>query len=747
LYCDKTGILWIGTDKGVCEYDPLANQVAYHYIRDDKRPDLTNLNIYDFYENDDGSLLLGTDGGLFIRDKNALDFKCKYSGFHNKPLIIYKFFKHSDGKLYLITNSNNFIYDTKRKSLTQIPFFINTPNGFDYSYQNSVKTAVVADTVYNILYSEGKKRSMLISDFRGDKKNLQRDTLGSCSSFWVGSIGWGLYQYHFSQNICGISYHQATPDCLTSNMIQSIIKDNTGKIWIGTNGGGLNAMQFKSFCPGFISFINEPSNPYSLSSNSISDMCSDKNGIFWITTYDGVLNRFNPNAKNKKYFTHITGTGDLSKQSMHSILCDAKNNLWIATASAILKYNTDTNKFFAWKLKEQLPYDQYPGKKYLGKDGTIYFGGNKFYISFHPDSLHINSSIPPVVITSFKIFNQPADDQLLTNEIKLEHNKNFFSFEFASLNFSNPSENKYAHKLDGVDKNWVYTKSKNSAAYTGIGPGKYTFHVKASNNNDVWNEEGISIKVTIIPAWWQTLFFKIAFILAAIALIFFAIRYYFRQKLKAQQLRLEKIKAVENIRSKIAMDIHDEIGSQLTKITLLNQRIKSGFEKKNEIDLSLLNKVTESSKEVISNLGEIIWAVNPKHDNLPSLLAYIRNYISNFCEHTPIHCNIYFPDEIPALAISPDLKHNLFLVIKESLSNILKHAEATEIVIGCHLINKIFCFEITDNGKGMNDLKGREFGNGLLSMRNRMEAINGKFEIKSETNKGTRITLTAELKV
>ncbi|KAJ1497918.1 hypothetical protein HMI54_013183, partial [Coelomomyces lativittatus] len=237
-------------------------------------------------------------------------------------------------------------------------------------------------------------------------------------------------------------------------------------------------------------------------------MCLDNDGIIWITTYDGVLNRFDPNAKDKKYFRRITGTDALSRQSMFSILCNANNDLWIATASAILKYNISTNTFSAWKLKEQLPYDQYPGKKYIGKDGSIYFGGNKFYISFHPDSLHLNSDIPKVVISSFKIFNDAADDLLLNNEIKLKHDKNFFTFEFAALNFSNPAEN------------------------------------------------------------------------------------------KLHQQQLEKQKAVEHIRSKISMDIHDEIGSQLTKISLLSQRIKLSYHKQKEIDETLINKITESSKEV-----------------------------------------------------------------------------------------------------------------------------------------------------
>ena len=502
LYSDKTGILWVGTNKGICKYDPLAGQVKYHHVKDEKRPDLAKLNIYDFYEADDGSFWLATDGGLFVRDKNALDFTCKYSSFHNNPLIIYKFLKLTNGKVYLFTNSNNFTYNSEKNLLAQMAFFSQSPkNGWEYSYPQSKKTAVIADTT-DIIHAY--------------KDKTVNDMERSCPVLWVGSRGWGVYQYSILKNSCIIAIHlienDSTKNYLSNNLVQAIIKDKSNNIWVATNGGGLNKILNKSwYWANFFYYKNEPSNPYSLSSNSISDMCLDKNGIFWITTYDGVLNRFDPNAKDKKYFTHITGTDDLSRQSMFSILCDAKNNLWIATASAILKYNISTNKFSAWKLKEQLPYDQFPGKKYIGKDATIYFGGDKFYISFHPDSLRTNLEIPKVAITSFKIFNNPADSLLLHKEIKLKHDKNFFSFEFASLNFSNPAENKFAYKLDGVDKDWIYNGNKNSASYTSLRSGSYTFHVKASNNNDVWNEEGVSIKVIILPAWWQTSLFRISF--------------------------------------------------------------------------------------------------------------------------------------------------------------------------------------------------------------------------------------------
>src|ERR1041385_1313600 len=244
--------------------------------------------------------------------------------------------------------------------------------------------------------------------------------------------------------------------------------------------------------------------------------------------------------------------------------------------------------------------------------------------------------------------------------------------------------------LQGVDHDWVYCGNKRNANYTDIGPGHYVFKVKAANNDGVWNEQGASIAITIFPPWWKTWLFRTALIVAVLSLLFFATRYYFAQKMKLQKEQFERERAVETVRVRISQDIHDEIGSGLTKISLMSQRLKTNLQNKKDVDPVLLDKITESSKEVVTNLGEIIWTVNPKHDNLQSLLSYLRNYISNFFENTSIQFSLDFPEDVPALTLSPDTKHNLFLVIKESLNNIVKHAEANRVEVSFQFTDQKF---------------------------------------------------------
>ncbi|MCY7409545.1 MAG: tetratricopeptide repeat protein, partial [Chitinophagales bacterium] len=242
---------------------------------------------------------------------------------------------------------------------------------------------------------------------------------------------------------------------------------------------------------------------------------------------------------------------------------------------------------------------------------------------------------------------------------------------------------------------------------------------------------------------------KNIFLGGAIALIIFVawLFVFFRQKqrIKAQQEAIEKQRAIENVRSRISIDMHDEIGSGLTKLSLMSERVKMKLKTLQNEEEPLLDKISKSSREISGNLSEIIWTVNPKHDNLASMLSYFRNYITKFFEDTSVVYKIDFKDHVPEFQIHPDLKRNLFLVLKESLNNILKYAQAKNVNVHFSLKGNQFNFDITDDGIGMKDLNGREFGNGLKNMKNRIESVNGSFDIQSAENTGTRIFIGGKL--
>lgn len=593
----------------------------------------------------------------------------------------------------------------------------------------------------------------------------------SSGILWIGMPRFGLDKYDTkTKSFTHYKHDENNPKSIAGTWI-NVIRRNNNILWVGSNGGLSKLNEDGSFT----NYTHKNDDIFSLGGEDVSCMNFDKEGRLWIGTLSGDLNVFKPSA-NK--FLHAKLYAGKKKGSIVGLLIDDAGKIWLSTDAGITSFTRPKdidayflrNKSIVQSEWDSLfrDYDKADGLSftsfnqysyYKAKDGKLYFGSQDGAVVVDPLRMFYNKQAPAIVFTAFSVLNKEvtAGDSIgtlphaisYTDEIVLHPGQNVFSIEFSALNFIASIKNKFAYKLEGFDKDWVETDyTKRSATYTALTPGHYTFRVKASNNDGVWNETGKSISIIIKPSWWQTWLFKTLLVVAIITLIFFATQYYFRQKLKLreEQLKLqeeqrERERAIETIRVRISQDIHDEIGSNLTKISLMSQRLRMNAEKKKDIDSTLLQRITESSKEVVSNLGEIIWTVNPKHDNLQSLLSYLRNYITNFFEQTNVNPVIDFPDEVPTLTISPELKHNLFLVIKESLNNIIKHAEATEVKISFQFTGQTFCFEITDNGKGIANLNGREFGNGLINMRNRMKAVNGSFEIESELNKGTTLQL------
>ena len=196
------------------------------------------------------------------------------------------------------------------------------------------------------------------------------------------------------------------------------------------------------------------------------------------------------------------------------------------------------------------------GAAFKGKHGTLYFGGNNGFNAFDPTKIRSNPHVPPVVITQFKLFDKLLPGKSEAEEIVLDHDQNFFSFEFAALNYTNSPKNQYAYQLVGLEKDWVYSGTRRYASYTDLSHGSYTFRVKGSNNDGVWNEKGTSLTVVIQPAWWQTVWFKILIGLILAGLLYAAYRY-----------RINQLRREQAIRDQISRDLHDDVGGILSGIS------------------------------------------------------------------------------------------------------------------------------------------------------------------------------------
>jgi ligand-binding sensor domain-containing protein len=293
--------------------------------------------------------------------------------------------------------------------------------------------------------------------------------------------------------------------------IKCVYEDKNGTLWVGTFSDGLLKYNLKTGEE--IWYTHDPQNPQSISWNAIEVIFESKKGEFWFGTGGGGLSRYNPSADN---FSNFSAEHGLAHNKVCGILEDDQGCLWISTRNGLSKFNPVDRSFRNFHegdgiLSNHFIIDVGIRSKF---SGNLFFGTTDGCVYFHPDSIKTNPHKPDVILTDFRIFNKrikPGPDQPVKKAISfcdnlsLSHDQSIFSLEFAALEYTNPGKNKYAYMMEGVDPDWVYVDAKhNTATYTNLDPGRYTFRVKASNSDGVWNEEGTSLSITIMPPWYQT---------------------------------------------------------------------------------------------------------------------------------------------------------------------------------------------------------------------------------------------------
>jgi signal transduction histidine kinase len=321
--------------------------------------------------------------------------------------------------------------------------------------------------------------------------------------------------------------------------------------------------------------------------------------------------------------------------------------------------------------------------------------------------------------------------------LKLGPGTKSLDFEFTAISFTAPQKVRFRHKLENFDADWVESDVARRAHYGPLPAGQYRFRVIAANAEKVWNENGAALGVIVTPPIWRAWWFLTLLGAATAASIWAAARYISTRRLEARLRAAEQQHAMERERARIARDMHDEIGSKLTRISFLSEVARhSGAQ--TAASTPPVEAIASTSRELLQSLDEIVWAVNPRNDNLEQLAGYLEQHAREYFQGTNCECRIAVPAQLPEAPLSAELRHNVFLAFEEALNNSLKHAGAHNVAVDMTVNHRWFEVRVQDDGRGFDpDKTTGPQEDGLRNMRERLEGIGGICEITSRPGAGT----------
>ena len=792
VYEDRSGNLWAFGDTYLVNLT--EGKHLNHFGGGDN---LSSLRIWSLCEGRQGELWIGTSGkGLYC-----------FTGDRFLPVILRNGGLTSDvralcedreGNLWLGTYGGGLVR-LQPRNVRVLDASVGLPNRPTVCLGLNPQAQVWIGFDRGGLYVGSAKRfDRLAGEAAADLQNLVSSiAMAADGSVWVGTPGAGVYCVANQRTV-----HYGTANGLSDDMVLSVAIDDEAAVWAGTFSGGLNriaagvvthfgtssglpAQPITAILPaphgvlwlgygdggvvrgdaGKFKSIIEPA---VFGGKAIRALHEDASGRIWIGTAGGHL----ACVVTGRYFTWDLNLG-LAEDTIQGILSDNDGDLWLGTGKAIYHLLlADINAALAGQvpLRSQLVFaaDSVPNpassygwpQAVRSPDGKLWFGLAGEVVTLDPRRLLVDLTPLPVLIESVVVDGQPlARSGTATNRVKdpvrLPSNLTSLDIQFTALNFSEPEKIRFRHRLDGSDVEWLDGGAERSKHYGHLPYGDYTFRVQAGSP-DAWATNVAAFKFVIPTPLWRTDWALAIYVLAAVTLVATTARLVSNRRLRQRLAVLAQQQAMERERMRIAKDMHDEIGSKLTKISFMSERAKGELQGQEPVARKL-NSIANTSRDLLQSLDEIVWAVNPHNDTLEHLAAYLGHYATEYLQNTAVECELHIPQGLPHYPLSAEARHNLFLAFEEALNNALKHSRAKRISVDMRIEPGQFEIRVEDNGCGFAveavisapadpaALIEKRIGNGMKNLQQRLADVGGKCTIRSQPGQGTTVTLTVPL--
>lgn len=691
MYEDREQNVWIGTDQGVYVFNPATQPFHSINLISKAEEESSDRTVTSFVETGDGELWAGTWGmGIIAFDKN----------------------------LHLLGNRLTGAAAARDENFRRVWSLCQQRNGRIWAGCQSGRL---------IIHDPATKTSTYLVVPAVEEKTIRQVVEDRDGNVWIGTQYGHLVRWNPK---AGFTQHAFSVIQNVGTIIYRILPDATGHLWVATHQKGLYKINAAT---GTIiqHFTTAGPTGGALFSDFTSDLAILNDSTLLAVT--GALNIVNTRTGAVRQVSSMDG---LPANNVNSVAVDNRGIIWLGMLGTLTRYNMEKNIFTSYSQKDGVLNSNFQsGATAHMSGGRLLFGTFRDFVAFKPEDMKSLRKPPDVSITDFKLFNTylPPDSIIGLDKVRLKASENSITIEFAALSFLQKDKTLYYYRLAGIDNDWQRAENMLSANYKSLPAGSYTFEVYCSNSEGVASEHITRLPIYIEPPFWQTWWFIFLIAIAIAGLVYLAHR-----------MRVNRLVAMERVRTRIARDLHDDMGSTLSTINILSEMAKMKVSVDNDKASEYIEKISDNSTRMMEAMDDIVWSINPMNDNMVKITARMREFATGVLEAKDISLQFHVDNAVLDIRLDMEQRRDFFLLFKEAVNNLAKYAQCRNAAIDISIHGNRLFMRIEDDGVGF-DVNQADSGNGLTNMRKRAANIGGNLKIISSPGQGTTVRFNLAL--